>query len=128
MRVIVGILVRDLASMASVELIESALGNAVKQFLGVDAQEVPSKVEGLLDGARLVGRLADESALEFLEELERELVFRREGVFSYDGFHGGWLDWLVRDITRLGKRKILQLRGDFFLGKIAYRHHDQWRI
>lgn len=119
MRVIVGILVRNLASVAGVELIESALGDAVKQFLGVDAQEVPSKVEGFLDGARLVGRLADEGALELLEELERELVFRGEGVFSYDGFHGGWLYWL--EIL-----PEMKLRGS--LGQIAYRHHDQWRI
>lgn len=80
--------------MAGVELVESALGDTVEEFLGVDAEKVPGDVEGFLDGARLIGRLADEGALELLEEFEGELVFRGEGFLSDDGFHGGCLGWL----------------------------------
>lgn len=74
-RVIPGILVGDLAGRAGVELIQDTLGDTIEQFLGVDAEEVPGDVERLVDTAGLVWGLADEGALEFVEELEGELVF-----------------------------------------------------
>lgn len=73
--VITSILVRNLASRASIELVQNTLRDTVEQFLGVDAEEVPGDVEGLEDTAGFVGGLADEGAFEFVEELERELVF-----------------------------------------------------
>lgn len=93
--VVPGILSSELAGGAGVELVQDALGDTVEQLLGVDAEEVPGDVERLVDGAGLVRGLADEGALEFLEELEGELVFGGKGFLTDDGLHGGCFDWLV---------------------------------
>lgn len=87
-RVIPRILVRNLAARAGVEFVDDTLGDTVEEVRRVDAEEVPGDIEGLEDGAGLVGGLVDEGAFELVEELEGELVFGGEGVFSDDGFHG----------------------------------------
>ena len=89
LRVIPRILIGNLPSRASIELIQDALGHPVEQLLGVDAEEVPGDVEGFLDSACFVRGLADEGAFELVEEFEGELVFGGEGFFSDDCLHGG---------------------------------------
>ena len=89
LRVIPRILIGNLPSRASIELIQDALGHSVEQLLGVDAEEVPGDVEGFVDTACFVRGLADEGAFELVEEFEGELVLGGEGFFSDDCLHGG---------------------------------------
>ena len=80
-RVVLGILVALLlvtivtAPTPLVVLVENLGWDTVEEFLGVDTEQRPGKVEGFVNGARLVGTLGDEGALELLEELKRQLVF-----------------------------------------------------
>ena len=107
-RVVAGILAGNLAGGTGVELIESALGDTVEEFLGVNAEQVPGDVQRLEDAARLVGRLANKGALELVEELQREFVFGGKGFFTDDGLHGGCTGHAVRMRNRadVGKRNI----------------------
>ena len=72
-----------------IELIQHLLRYPIQQLLGVDPQQAPGHIDGLENGAGLVGGLGDEGALELIEELEGELVLGREGFLAHDGFHGG---------------------------------------
>jgi hypothetical protein len=72
-----------------VVLVKDLSWDTVEQLLGVDAEQRPSEVERLVDGARFVRALSNEGAFELLEELERQLVFRGQGFLSDDGLHGG---------------------------------------
>lgn len=64
-------------------------GDAVKLVLWKDAQQAPSQIQRLKDGALLVGALRDEAALKLVEKLERQLVLCREGLLADDGLHRG---------------------------------------
>ncbi|KAI6761576.1 hypothetical protein HG531_002129 [Fusarium graminearum] len=71
-----------------VELVEDLGGDTVEKLLGVDTEQAPCQVEGLVNGSRLVLALADELAFELLQKLERQLVFGRQSLLTDDCLHG----------------------------------------
>ena len=73
-----------------VKLVQDLLRDPVQELLGVNPQQTPSEVDGLVNGSRLVRGLRDERLFELLEEFEGELVFRRQSFLTDYGFHGRW--------------------------------------
>ncbi|KAI6769729.1 hypothetical protein HG530_004358 [Fusarium avenaceum] len=71
-----------------VELVEDLGGDTVEQLLGVDTKQAPCKVKRLVNGSRLVLALANELALELLQEFERQLVLSGQGLLTNDSLHG----------------------------------------
>ena len=72
-----------------VELIQDLLGDTVEQLLGVDAEELPSLVETVEDGALFVRALRDVCLLELLKELERQLILVAQRLLTDDSLHAG---------------------------------------
>lgn len=72
---------------AGVVLLEHLLRDALEQLLREGAQQRPGEVERLEDGAVLVRALVDELGLELVEELEVEVVLRRERLIGSGAAH-----------------------------------------
>jgi hypothetical protein len=84
-----GLLAVALSSAPLVVLVEHLGGDAVEELLGEDTEQGPGKVKRLEDGTGLVRALSNERTLEFLEELERKLVFRGQSLLTDDCLHSG---------------------------------------
>lgn len=66
-------------------------------------------MQRLVNGARLVGRLADKSLFEVLEELQIKLAFGGTGFFANDSLHGSYLN-------------VIRMTADGVLGVELIRH------
>lgn len=75
--VLVALLLVDIGTTSTplVVLIENLGWDTVEELLGVDAEQRPCQIEGLVDGARFISTLGDKGTLELFEKFKRQLVF-----------------------------------------------------
>lgn len=70
-------------------LIQNLGRNPIKQLLRINPQQLPRQIQTLKDIPLLIRALRHKRLLKLIQELQGQLILRRQGLLADDGFHGG---------------------------------------